>query len=67
MKNIARSATKKASLLRGHAFRKRLRPYFPKVNLAENPIAAGSKLMSVTKFNSGFQSREILIGMLANL
>ena len=41
--------------------------HFEKVNLAEKPMAAGSKLISEIRFNSGFQSSEILIGTLANL
>ncbi len=41
--------------------------YFPKVNLAVKPMAAGSKFISLTMFNSGFQSKERLSGMLTNL
>ena len=41
--------------------------YFPNVNLAVKPTAAGSKLISVTRFSSGFQSSERFKGMLANL
>src|SRR5262249_42478139 len=41
--------------------------YFGKVNLAENPMAAGSKFISDIRFNSGFQSSEMFIGTLANL
>ena len=41
--------------------------YFPNVKRAEKPMAAGSKFISDTRFNSGFQSNEILSGMLANL
>ena len=41
--------------------------YLLKVNLAVKPIAAGSKLISLTIFNSGFQSSDILSGILANL
>jgi hypothetical protein len=40
--------------------------YF-KVNRALNPTAAGSKLNSLAKFNSGFQSNEKLIGTVGNL
>jgi len=50
-------------------FAKVYRPlfYLGKVNLAENPIAAGSKLISDMRFSSGFQSSEMLMGTLANL
>lgn len=41
--------------------------YFPNVNLAVKPMAAGSKLISFTIFSSGFQSNEILSGILLNL
>lgn len=41
--------------------------YFPNVNRAVKPMAAGSKLISLTILSSGFQSSEMFKGALANL